>query len=165
MSLNPLAQINLVTLGSVMLIFVITLILLRRVCFVPIITVMERRAAKIEAARALEDEAHRVLDAARADAEQQLAAAKAEADRVTAECREEIAKRRASAIARASAEAQAVLARGKEEVNALRRSEDARLRSEVQTCVADTLTKMLVPFDDAALRFLVQRTLDTSAAK
>jgi F0F1-type ATP synthase membrane subunit b/b' len=165
MSLNPLAQINLITLGSVMLLFVVTLIMLRRVCFVPIITVMECRAAKIAAARLLRDEAQKVLDAARRDAEVQLAAAKAEADRITAECREGIAQRRAAAIAQAGAEAQTILAAGKEAIRALRRTEGARLQTELHSSVAATLTKMLVSVDDAALRLMVQRALDVSAGR
>lgn len=165
MSLNPLAQINLITIGSVMLIFVVTLIVLRRVCFVPIITVMERRAANIAAARSLRDDAQGVLAAAQRDADAQLAAAKAEADRIAAECREEIAQRRTTALARANEEAEAVLALGKDEIRALHHSENARVTSELQRCVAATLTKMLVPVDDAGVRLMVQRALDVRAAR
>jgi F0F1-type ATP synthase membrane subunit b/b' len=51
MALNPLAQIQVVTIAAMIVIFLVTLLLLRRVFFLPLIDVMERRAARIGGAR------------------------------------------------------------------------------------------------------------------
>jgi len=165
MSLNPLEQINLITMGAVVVIFFATFFLLRRICFVPVIRVMEQRAARIDAARARKGEADQLLENARHEAAAALAAAKAEGDRTAEQSRGEAEKQRRDELAKASAEAATILATGRTELLALRKEEEAALRAELHSCVGQTLERMLGKVDDAAVRLMVSRVLDESGAR
>ena len=165
MSLNPLAQIDFITMGAIVVIFLVTLFLLRRIAFVPVITVMEQRSARIDAARARKAEADRLLHQAHEESDAALAAAKTEAERIAEQSKQEAAQRRSEALAKASAEAERILNAGRDEVQALRISEQAALRTELQSCVADTLRKMLGSVDDAAVRLTVSRVLESTEAR
>jgi hypothetical protein len=52
MGLNPLEQLNLVTMAAMAAIFLVTFFILRTVLFNPLIDVMEKRAGKLERSRA-----------------------------------------------------------------------------------------------------------------
>jgi F0F1-type ATP synthase membrane subunit b/b' len=159
MALNPLAQIHLVTILAVILITLVTMLLLRRIFFLPLIEVMERRAAKIEAARARKAAGEAALRGAEAEAEQLLAAAAVQAAGLAAGVQEEVAGLRTERLARAGAEAEAILARGREELVALGKAEENRLHTELCACVTRTLATMIGPVDDSAVRFMVHRVL------
>ncbi len=159
MVLDPLAQVDLTTIVAVVAIFLVTFALLRRTCFLPLLDAMERRSARIEAARARRADVEARLADARHQAEGILERARAEATGIAAAAREERSREREARIARASAEAEAVLAQGREEVAALRRSEDARLADELCTCVARVLTTLVGSVDPKTVRFLVNRAL------
>jgi F0F1-type ATP synthase membrane subunit b/b' len=159
MALDPLAQLNLVTILAIILITGATLLLLRRTFFLPVIGVMESRAAKIEAARARKAAALAALQAAEADAERMLAAAGVETARLVAGVQEQIAGLRTERLARAGAEAEALLARGREEMVALVQAEENRLQTELCDCVSRTLATMIGQVDDSAVRLMVHRVL------
>lgn len=159
MVLDPLAQIDPATIAAVVAIFLATFLLLRRTFFAPLLDVLEKRALRIETARALRVEAESLLKDARARAEGLLAAARDEAGRIAEAAREEKLRLRESRMAQATAEAEALLARGREEVLALRRSEEADLAEDLRVCVGDTLAKLVERVDDASVRYLVHRAL------
>jgi F0F1-type ATP synthase membrane subunit b/b' len=159
MVLDPLAQIDVVTVAAVIAIFLATFGALRRMFFAPYLEVLGRRAARIEAARVQRAEAEALLKDARERAARVLAAAKDEADRIAAAAREERLGLRGARMASASAEAEAILARGREEILAVRRSEEADLALDLRACVADVLARMIGPVDDASVRLLVGRAL------
>lgn len=159
MSLDPLAQLHVVTIGAIALIFCGTLWILRRVCLLPLIEVMERRHARVEGARAGRAEADRALLAAREAEEATLAAAREQAGRRAAAMEEELARLRTERLARAAAEADAVLARGREEAAALRHAEAGRLRDELRSCADQTLTRMIGPVNGDAVMLIVSRVL------
>jgi F0F1-type ATP synthase membrane subunit b/b' len=158
MSLDPLAQINVATIGAMVLIFIATLLLLRP-CLVSLIEVMERRAAKLAAARAEKAEAMRMLEGARQESEKALASAREQAERRAAEIQEELGRLRTERLAHASAEAELVLARGREEAADQRRAETTRLSAEVGSCAVATLTQMVGQVDEAAVRLMAHRVL------
>jgi F0F1-type ATP synthase membrane subunit b/b' len=159
MALNPLAQIDLVTIGGVIVIFVVTLFLLRRICLVPVIAVMEGRVAKIATARAHAAEAEAQLASAHREAEATRAAATAEATQLVDGVRGEIAAAREQRLAQARTEAEAILAKGRDEARALRQAEDARLTDELSACVSAALRKIIGPVEGGAVRFVVKRVL------
>lgn len=159
MVLDPLAQIDPITIGAVVAIFLATYLVLRRMFFAPFLDVLEKRARRIETARALRTEAEDLLKDGRARAEQLLAAAREEAGRISEAAREERLRLRESTMARATAEAEALLARGREEVLALRRSEESALGEHLHVCVGETLARMIGRVDDASVRYLVGRAL------
>jgi F-type H+-transporting ATPase subunit b len=161
MLLDPLAQIDAVTIGAVAGIVLATMLALRRIFFGPLIEVMERRARRIEAARARRQEADDLLRDARLRAERLLAASRDEAAGIVDAAREDARRVSAARVAGASREAEAVLTRGREALEALRRSEEARLADELYACVGQALARMVGPVEERSLRFLVSRALAT----
>jgi F0F1-type ATP synthase membrane subunit b/b' len=159
MSLDPLGQISVVTILATVGIFLATFWLLRRTIFVPLIVVMEQRAARIAAARAGKAEGEAALKGAQAAAEQARAAASADAQRAVTQRRDELAERRRVRLGQASADAEAVMVKGREEIAALKQSEEAKLATELSACVNQALEKMIGRTDEAAVRFVVSRVL------
>jgi F-type H+-transporting ATPase subunit b len=164
MVLDPLAQIHPITMLAVVVITLFTLFLLRRICFLPLLAVMERRAARVEAAGAGKAEAERLLEQARSEAERALAEAKAEAGRVTASAEAKAAALRAERLAAATAEAEAVLAAGREELRVLAQAEEARLEKELHACVTGALSAMIGTVDEPAVRLVIGRVLAAKEA-
>jgi F0F1-type ATP synthase membrane subunit b/b' len=159
MMLDPLGQIHLVTIGAVVVIFLATLGLLRRIVFLPLITVMEHRALRIAAAQRGKTEAEQLLQTAQRQAEQARAAARAEAERVVAALKEEASEYRRERMARANAASETILTKGRDEVAALRQSQDQAIAEELGTCVTRTLTSMVGAVDGAAVRYIVKTVL------
>ena len=164
MVLNPLDQIHLVTMAATFVIFLLTLLVLRRVAFLPLIDVMERRSARIEAARAQKAEGESLLRNAQLQADEAVAAAKAEAARILGSARDEIAAIRRAKMAQATTEAEAILARGREEVLALRASEETQLAKQLFASVGKALTTMIGPVEDSAVRLMVNRVMAAKEA-
>jgi F-type H+-transporting ATPase subunit b len=158
MSLDPLAQLNVLTIGAIVLISVATLLLLRRY-LVPLIEVMERRAAKLAAARAERAEAEQLLAAAQQKVDQALASARQQAERLAATTQEELGRLRTERLARASADAEAILARGRQDAADERHAETTRLSAEVCSCAVGTLAQLVGRVDEAAVRLMAQRVL------
>lgn len=165
MALDPLKQLDLLVIGAVAVIFLVTYLLLRRVFFAPLIAVMERRALRIDTAHTRKAEAEHVLEDARRRSENTIQAAREEGGRLLDAAREMSIK--ASEVKRAEIlpEVDAIRARGKEEILALRRSEEARLAEELCACVGQTLAKMVGHVDERNVRFLVTRALAEKEAR
>jgi F0F1-type ATP synthase membrane subunit b/b' len=159
MVLNPLAQINFITIGVLAVIFLVTFFLLRWIFFFPVIEVMEKRAASIETARTKKGEAESLFSSAQLKAEEIFAEARTEAERIADVAKEEVIKMRGAKIAQANAEADAILSKGSDEVLALKQSEEAKLKEELWVCVNQTLTKMIGPVDEKKVRFMVNKVL------
>jgi F-type H+-transporting ATPase subunit b len=159
MVLDPLAQINAITVAGTIVVFFVTLLLLRRILFLPLIEVMEQRAAKLEQAKARKAEADALLERAQLEVQQTRSIAAAEAAQLIEKVRDETARIRSERLAGAGAEADAILARGREEIRVLRHSEDARLADELCTCVTAMLTTMIGPVDAAAVRLTVMQVV------
>jgi F-type H+-transporting ATPase subunit b len=164
MSLNPLEQLNLITMAAIAAIFLATFLILRKVFFLPLIDVMEKRARKLERARATYDEAGALVEKARGDAGKIVAEASNEADRLSKHVTDEISRMREPKIAEATAEAESVLARGREEVSRLKESQQATLKEHLLACSRQTLVKMIGEVDEHALRFVVTRVLAARGA-
>jgi F0F1-type ATP synthase membrane subunit b/b' len=125
---------------------------------------MQRRAARVEAARAGKAEAERLLEQARSEAERALAQAREEAGRIAAAAEAEAMALRGERLAGAAAEAEAVLAAGREEVRALARSEEERLERELHACVTGALSVMIGTVDEPAARLVIGRVLAAKEA-
>jgi F-type H+-transporting ATPase subunit b len=164
MLLDPLDQIHLVTTVATVVIFFLTLLVLRRVVFLPVIEVMERRRARIEAAQTRKAEAEALLQSAQRRADEAVNTAKAEAARILGGVREEVAGARREKMLAASAEAETILTRGREEVATLRAAEEARLAEELLAAVGKTLTAMIGPVEEPAVRLVVSRALSAKEA-
>ncbi len=164
MNLNPLEQLNLVTMAAMTAIFLVTFFVLRKRFFIPLIDVMEKRAGKIGRAQARYGEADALIEKAREEAGRIAAEAAGTADRLAEEAKVEIARARDARRAQAGAEADAVLAKGREEVARLREAEQGRLKEQLLACSRQTLGKIIDEVDDDALRLVVARVLTARGA-
>ncbi len=164
MNLNPLEQLNLITMAAMAAIFLMTFFVLRKLFFIPLIDVMEKRAGKIERAHTRYEEAGALLEKAREEAGEIAAEAASTAERLAEEVKGEIAKVRDSKRAQADAEADAILARGREEVVHLKEAEQARLKEQLLACSRQTLVKIIHEVDEDALRLVVSRVLTVRGA-
>jgi F-type H+-transporting ATPase subunit b len=159
MDLNPLEQLNLITMAAIAAIFLATFFALKKVFFTPLIDVMEKRASKLERARARYQETGALLEKAQEEARRIAAEAAETAARLSEEVKGELARIRESKRAQAEAEAEKILARGQEEIARLKVTEQARLKEHLLTCSKQTLVKMIHEVDEEALRLVVNRVL------
>ncbi len=164
MGLNPLEQLNPVTMAAIAAIFLVTFFILRKVFFLPLIEAMERRAGKLESARATYEEAKALLERSRKEAAEIVTDMTEEAGRLSREVKEELIRIRALKIAEASAEADNILARGQKEVARIKEAEQAKLKEQLLACCRQTLFKMIGKVDEDALRIVVSRVLAAGEA-
>jgi F-type H+-transporting ATPase subunit b len=164
MNLNPLEQLNLVTMAAMATIFLVTFFVLRTVLFTPLIDVMEKRAGKLERSRARYQEADALIEQAREEAAGISAEAAETAEGSSKDIRKELAGIRESKRAEANAEAEKILASGRAEVARLKGTEQARLKEHLLTCSKQTLAKMIPTVDEEALRLVVNRVLTARGA-
>jgi F-type H+-transporting ATPase subunit b len=164
MSLDPISQLNLVTIVGVIVLFVITLLVLRKTFFGPLLGVMQKRDAKIEKGRQIRAEAERLIADAQLSAEQVRTDSAAKREQAIAAIRTDIAASRDARIARATAEDEAILAAGRDEVAKLRESEQARMRDSLTACVVETLSSMLETVNERRVREMVDKQLAEKAA-
>jgi F0F1-type ATP synthase membrane subunit b/b' len=158
-SLNPLEQLDPVAIVAVAAIFLVTYLVLRKLLFLPLLSVMERRAQRLDAARAARDQADALVTRARGEADAIVAGAREAADRLDREVKEELARLGQARRAEAGARAQEIVAAGRDEAARLREAEDARLADELLPLSRQALQKLLGAVDEEALRVMVARVL------
>jgi len=157
MDLNPLAQIDLVTVGITILVFVATYILMRKIFFDRTVAVMEVRHQRCdEAARACE-EARTHIVAAEQQAAEVMADARAQADAVVTAAREEAEAEKSSRIAEARQAAETRLQQGRKEILEARDREIAALRAEAVECVGLACEKLAGSADPDVVTGVVDR--------
>lgn len=159
MELNPLTQINLITISAIIVIFLTTHFILRKIFFLPVIEVMEKRTARIEAAKAKRSETESLLEAAQLKSEAILTEAQEEAERIAEEAKGEMVKAREARIAQANAEADEILTKGRDEGQKLRQIEQAKLKEDLCVCVNLTLNKMIGKVDEKTVRYVANKAL------
>lgn len=164
MSLNPLEQINYITITAVIVIYLVTYFVLRKIFFVPVIEMMEKRTARIEAARTKKAEADSLLSEAQLKAEAILAEASEQAELMAEAAKEEIIKDREAKITKANAKADEIQAEGREKVLAIKQSEQAKLKEDLCVCVTQTLTKIVSRVDEKTVRYVVNKVLAAKGA-
>ncbi len=164
MNLNPLEQLNLITMAAIAAIFLVTFFVLKTMFFNPLIDVMEKRADKLKRSRARYQEADALIEQAREEAARIAAEAAETAERFSEDIRRELAGIQESKRTLANAEADKILASGRTEVERLKGSEQARLKEHLLTCSKQTLVKMIATVDEEALRLMVNRVLTARGA-
>lgn len=164
MALNPLEQLNLITMAAIAAIFLVTLFILRKVFFIPLIDVMEKRAGKLERSRARYEEAGTLIEKAQEEAKKIADQAAETAEHLSDEVKAELARIRESKRAEATIEAESIITRGRDEVARLKEAERARLKEHLVTCSKQTLVKMVHEVDEERLLFVVNRVLAARGA-
>jgi F0F1-type ATP synthase membrane subunit b/b' len=164
MGLNPLEQLNLVTMAALAAIFLATFFILKKVLFLPLIEVMEKRADKLERAHARYEQADALIRQAQEEAAKIAAEAAETAERFSADVKRELAGIREAKHALANAEAENILARGRAEAARIKGTEQSRLKDHLLACSRQTLLKMIPTVDEDALRLVVNRVLTAREA-
>jgi F0F1-type ATP synthase membrane subunit b/b' len=164
MTLNPLEQINLITMGAIAVIFTLAMMALRRILLVPLITLMEQREQKLEHCRCKQQEADALLRKARGEADVILQEAAEQARKLSKTVEEELLKIRDERCAEATATAEGILGSGREDVLQLRQAEQAKLKTQVEVCCRNVLAKMISQVDEDTLRVVVSRVMETEGA-
>lgn len=164
MNLNPLEQLNLITMAGIAAIFLVTFFILKKAFFTPLINVMEKRDNKLERARARYQETSALLEKAQEEARKTTAEATETAERLSDEVKAELARIRESKRAEASAEAENILAQGREEVARLKEAEQTKLKEHLMTCSKQTLMKMIHEVNEETLELVVNRVLTAKGA-
>ena len=164
MNLNPLEQLNLITMAAMAAIFLVTFFILKKVFFTPLIDMMEKRAGKLESSRVRYQEADALIEQAREEAARIAAEAAETAERFSEDVRRELVGIGESKRALANAEAEKIFASGREEVARLKGTEQARLKEHLLACSKQTLVKMIPSVDEEALRLVVSRVLTARGA-
>ena len=164
MSLDPIGQLNLITIVGVMVVFVLTMLVLRKTFFRPILGVMEKRNAKIEQGRLTREEAARTMADAQLRAEKVWTDSAAEKEQAVAAIEAGIASWREQRLTQSRAEADSILEAGRTEVESLRESEESRMRDSLTACVVETLSTMLDTVDERTVRAMVDNELSQQSA-
>ncbi len=159
MNLNPLEQVNLITMTVIAVIFLVTFFILKKVFFMPLIDILEKRTRKLESSRLRYQEADKLIEQAQKEAARIATEAGETAERFSEDIRKELARIGDSKRALANAEAEKILAAGREEVARLKETEQTRLKDHLLACSRQTLVKMIPTVDEEALRLVVNRVL------
>lgn len=159
--LNPLSpgQLNLVTMAVVAVVFLATYAGLRRFFVLPLLSVMRERGGMVEAARADQDEAARLLECANVDAEAMLADARSKADTMLAEAREGSLEAKREQIAGATRQASERLEAGRAEIAKSRERAMAMMRSQAIECVGIACGQLHVESEDSSITEAVDKLM------
>lgn len=157
MELNPLSQINPITIVAVLAVFVIAHFVMKRTFFAPVIAVMEERSERLEAAARKRDEAAELSRTADEDAESILARGRERAERVMASVRDRTQTARAERLDGARSESAAYMEQGRLAIAQEREAELTRLRQEAASCVSLACDRLLGGVDDHKIESVVDR--------
>ncbi len=159
MELNPIEQINFITIVSIIILFTITFFILKRIFFDPLIEIMEKRTEKIQRSKSLIDEAKNLLDSAREESEKIINEARAEAERIKTAAKEEALRIKDEKISEAKKQAGKLLLEGRREIEILKAEEKNKLASEVFSCTQMTLEKLIERVNEKVLKALVDKSI------
>lgn len=159
MDLNPLKQIDPFVIVSIIVIFTLTGIALRKWFFLPYIAVMEERAIKLEAADAVVAEADRIVAEAEPAAAERVAKAREKADLLLREARESTDTYRRETVDSAMAEVATLLEQGRARIAEARENELSSLRAEAVECVDLACSKLIGGVEPDAVGAAVDKLL------
>lgn len=159
MDLNPLNQINPVTIGATVAIFSGTYVVLRKAVFVPLVTAMEDRQDRVDAGLDAADEAYRLTREAESQAAERLRLERLEGDQLIDAAREKAERRREEFLSVAEKDAAACLDAGRSKIAQARAAEVSELRREALDCVGLACEKLLVPIDEATAASIVDSVI------
>ena len=159
MTLNPLAQINGVTIIGMIVIFWMTFIALKVVFYNPLLEVVVARRQKITAGAEKLAEAEQVTADARRGGEALLAEADAEVEKIAREAGEEAEAQRQEKIVAAKEEAEALLVEGRARVTQVRKAEEQKVREELVGCTTVACDKLVGGVEPRLINSIVDKVM------
>lgn len=157
MELNPLNMIEPVVIAGVVAIFILTHFVLRRVFFLPVIEVMERRRERLDTASTMRDQAAEVQRSAARDVDTLRERARSRAESVGQTVRERAQAARRERLDAARAESAKIVEDGRGAIATEREAELAKLRAETSSCVGVACERLLGRTDTHTIDAIVDR--------
>lgn len=159
MELNPIKQLNPAVIGATVATFTVTYIVMRKVFFLPVIEVMERRYARTQAAEDKYAEADGILASAEKERERIGGVVNEEVSALVEKSRAKIDEVREERLAAARTEAERMLEEGREVIREEAELERTRLRTEAVECVSLSCEKLFGRVDRAVVESNVDRVI------
>jgi F0F1-type ATP synthase membrane subunit b/b' len=160
MNLNPLTQLNAITIVSIIVIFTMTYFALKRLYVDKYVDFMEARALEVSEGRAAGLEAEAIIVKAKAEAEEILRCARTEADDIAAQTRADSYDLREQRRFTAMDEAEKIVAKGRGSLTDMKNKERALLESELVTTVWRIVSKLDGAIDRCIVEDVVRRNMD-----
>jgi F0F1-type ATP synthase membrane subunit b/b' len=159
MELNPINQLNPVTVGATIATFSVTYIVMRKVFFVPLIDVMERRNARRIEAEERYSEAFLIRSRAQEEADDIRARSDEKIREFIEQTRAKDEEAREASLAAARTEAEKALEKGRAAIAGEAEAERARLRTDAVECVSLSCEKLFGKVDRSAVEANVDRVI------
>lgn len=159
MGLNPIQQLNAVTILGMIAVFWVTFVALKAIFFNPILDVVVARREKIAASRAKLCEADEVVQAARAEAEVILAEVDEQAEKIARETTEDAEAQRQEKVVAAKEESDRILAEGRIQVADVRKEEEEKVRHELVGCTKIACDKLVGKVDGRLVESIVDKVM------
>ncbi|MFA5866742.1 MAG: ATP synthase F0 subunit B [Actinomycetota bacterium] len=163
--MNPLTQLNAITIVSIIVIFSITYFAMKRIYFDRYVDFMEARAAKISKGRAAGLEAESIVVKATAEAEEIVRCARVEADDIAAQTRTDIYELRERRRIAATTEAEKIVDDGRGRLEAVRDKERDLLEKELVANVWRIVSKLDGEIKRDTVEAVVRRNIAVVGAK
>jgi F-type H+-transporting ATPase subunit b len=157
LNLNPITQIQPLLVAGIVVLFIVTYFVLRRVFVRPYLAVLESRERRFEHAEQSRERCAQARLDAQAEADRLLAEASKHSETLHAESDERCDEYRRSRIAEASSRAAALLDEGRNKIAAERAKHSAEMRGEVEECVGVACKRLLGRSDPEAVANAVER--------
>lgn len=159
MNLNPLTQLNAITITSIVVIFSMTFFALKKIYIDKYVDFMEARVQDVSEGKAAGLEAETIIVAAKAEAEEILRDARKEADDIAAQTRTDGYDLREERRIAAMTEAEKLVAAGRDRLSKVKEKERALLESELVVCVWRVVSKLDGKIDRETVEAVVKRNL------
>jgi F0F1-type ATP synthase membrane subunit b/b' len=159
MELNPINQLNPVTIGATIVTFTATYVVMRKVFFLPLIEVMERRNAHRVEAEGRYSEAEGILSRAEEESRAILARSDEKVRELVEQTRAKAEEGHEATLAAARAMAENALERGRAAIAEEAGAERARLRADAVECVSLSCEKLFGRVDRSAVEANVDRVI------
>ena len=160
MDLNPLNQIDPRVILIVAAIFWLTFLVLRKVYFLPYISVMEARQDTLTTAAEQAAEGARIATGADEEAEGTISSAREKADSLLKDAHEQAERYRRKTLDSAGDEIGVLLEEGRGRISSARESEMASLRTQALDCVGVACEKLVGETDMAVVEAAVDKMLE-----
>jgi F0F1-type ATP synthase membrane subunit b/b' len=159
MNLNPLTQIDLYIIGATIVVFIGTYFALRSIFTDRIVSVMEQRRERCEAADAACEEARMTVVRAEEEANAIAAQTAEEAESLVQLAREKALAEKSRTLTHARERSERILRDGRSEIEEEKEREIARVRTEAIECVGLACEKVAGDVDPETVSTTVDRVV------
>lgn len=159
MNLNPLTQINPVTMTAIVVIFIATYFALKKIYFDKYVDFIESRDSEISKGRAAGLEAEAITVKAKTEAEEISRNAQVKIDEITTQNRSAIYEAREEIRLKAAGEAEAIIEKGRVTLPDLKAEERAKMQRELGVCIWQVVRKLDKDIELKTVEDLVRRNI------